>query len=152
MNTRRPAGRSDETAMKRLAARAEEDRQVVERGFAAVMEGMEDLRAEIRRGAQNTGLLAQKVDNLEFQLNLTRDEVQRRAIVPAPSQIESARAAIKHAAKSWPAKVVAIAVGFTAIMVALNNIPDAARAWDRVWVFVRGADQPEAKVDAKAGT
>lgn len=141
-----------EEALQRLSRRAEEDREAVERGFSAVMEGMEDLRQEIRRGAQNNGLLAQKVDQLEFQINMTRDEVQRRAINPAPSQIESAKTAIKSAAKSWPAQVAAGCLFFTTLVVALNNIPDAIRWWDRTVVILRGADHPVAQADAKAGS
>lgn len=151
MTTRR-TGPAGETPVQRIARRAEEDRQSTADGFAAVLEGIEDLRTEVRRGAQNTGLLGQRLDQLEFQVNLTRDELQRRATNPAPSQIESAKTAIKDSAKSWPARVVALAIGFTAFCVGVNNIPDAARAWDKIWVFVRGADQPEPKVDRKAGS
>lgn len=148
----RRTGRTDEEPIRRLAQRAEEDRQAAAEGFAAVLEGIEDLRKEVRRGAQNTGLLGQRLDQLEFQVNLTRDEVQRRAVNPAPSQIESAKTAIKSAAKSWPAQVAAGCLFFTTLVVALNNIPDAIRWWDRTVVILRGADHPAPQVDAKAGS
>jgi hypothetical protein len=153
MTTRRKSPAREEP-IQRLARRAEEDRQATADGFAAVLEGIEDLRTEVRRGAQNTGLLGQRLDQLEFQVNLTRDEVQRRAVNPAPSQIESAKRAIKDTAKSPLGIVASIMAIICSGYIIIGNIPDTQRAFERVWVFFREFDQTHAepKIDGKAGT
>lgn len=139
---RRPLDSAPETSVQRLARRAEEDRQEMRDGFASILHSIETIRSEIRQGAQNTGQLERRFDNLEWQVNLTRDEVQRRAVNPAPSQIKSAKTAINDAAKTWQAKLIAFCIGLMAVISVLQNIPDAQRAWDRIWAFTRELDQP----------
>ena len=133
---------ASETAVQRVARRADEDREEMRAGFASILESIESIRTEVRRGAQNSGQLEQRFNDLEWQVNLTRDEVQRRAVVPSPSQVQSAKTAIKDAAKSWQGKLVAGCIGLMAIISVCQNIPDVARAWDRIWAFMREMDQP----------
>lgn len=47
-------------------------------------------------------------------------------------------------------RIIAAAVGFTTLMVALNNIPDAARGIDRFWAFI--ANKPPAVVHVRQDT
>lgn len=136
---RRPTGEA-ETSLQRIARRAEEDRQHNRAGFEAILDGIEELRTEVRRGAQNTGLLEQRFNALEFQVNLTRDEVQRSTNTSRPSQVASAKTAISDAARSPMGKLVIGATGFVAIVSALNNTPDAVRAAERFWAFLAGRD------------
>ena len=149
---RRATEGTGEAAYQRLARRTEEAQAEanarVETMFDTMLEEVRGLRGEIRgvdqRGEQRSAATERRLSELELQINMTRDEVQRRAVVPSPSQVQSAKTAIKDAAKSWPAKVIAGCVAFVAIASALNNIPDVARAWDRIWVFTRELDQPVA--------
>ncbi len=39
---------------------------------------------------------------------------------------------------TWPGKLTAGASGFTALVVAVNNIPDFVRGWDKFWKFLGG--------------
>lgn len=129
-----------ETSVQRIARRAEEDRQENRAGFTAILESIETLRTEVRRGAQNTGLLEQRFNDLEFQVNLTRDEVQRRALNPAPSQIASAKTAIKDTLKSRPGVVAATVTVITFGSILANQLPDGVRFVERLWNFLAGRD------------
>lgn len=149
---RRPLDSAPETSVQRLARRAEEDRQEIRDGFAAIKESIETIRSEIRQGAQNTGQLERRFDNLEWQVNLTRDEVQRRAVNPAPSQIASAKVALQDFSRSWLMKAIASGIALLTFLSLLNNIPDAQRVVEKFWTFTRELDQPPApvaKVDPK---
>jgi hypothetical protein len=139
---RRPVEGTRETTVQRIARRAEEDRQDNRAGFKAVLESIETLRTEVRRGAQNTGLLEQRLNDLEFQVNLTRDEVQRRALNPAPSQIASAKTAIKDAAKSPAGRLATwLAIVVSAFVIA-GNVDDVIRYAERFWAFLAGREVP----------
>lgn len=149
---RRPLDGAPETSVQRLARRAEEDRQEMRAGFANIMESIESIRTEIRRGAQDSDRLEKRFDDLEWQVNLTRDEVQRRAVNPAPSQIASAKVALQDFSKSWLMKAIASGIAILTFLSLLNNIPDAQRVVEKFWAFTRELDQPAkpvAKVDPK---
>jgi hypothetical protein len=73
-------------------------------------------------------------------VNLTRDEVQRRALNPAPSQIASAKKAIRETAKSPAGMVAAGCLFITTLAVGLNNLPDAIRWAERAWAFLAGRE------------
>lgn len=137
---RRPLPVDRETSVQRIARRAEEDRQENRAGFSAILESIETLRTEVRRGAQNTGLLEQRFNDLEFQVNLTRDKVQRRALNPAPSQIASAKKAIRDTAKSPAGMVAAICIFITTASAAGAAIPNLVQGAERFWAFLAGRD------------
>lgn len=134
-----------ETSVTRLARRAEEDRQEARAGFSAILDSIETLRTEVRRGAQDNGRLEQRFKDLELQVNMTRDEIQRRAINPAPSQIASAKQAIKETAKSPLGIAATLAALVCSIIIIANNIPDAQRVIEKLWSVTREMDQPPAQ-------
>ena len=137
---RRATDGTQETSVQRIARRAEEDRQDNRAGFKAILESIETLRTEVRRGAQNTYLLEQRFNDLEFQVNLTRDEVQKRATNPAPSQIASAKIAIKDSVKSPWGRVSLIIAGITSAAVLGGTIPKIVTGAERFWDFLAGRE------------
>lgn len=119
--------------------------QKVEEGNAAVTARMEALfdRMNERLDRVDRDLATKEQADAGVQIELRelkRDLGELRdaaAIVPA-------RAAVTVPPVVWRTawgKVVSLAVGLTAVLVLLNNLPDAARGWDRFWVFLRGDDQ-----------
>jgi hypothetical protein len=132
-----PAG---ETTLQRLARRAEEDRQEMRAGFAAILESIDSIRTEVRRGAQDSGRLEQRFKDLEWQVNLTRDEVQRRAKHPNPSQIASAKRAIRDTAKSPAGIVAAVCIFITTVSAAGGGIPKLVQGAERFWAFLAGRE------------
>lgn len=139
---RRPTDGTQETSVQRIARRAEEDRQDNKAGFKAILESIETLRTEVRRGAQNSYLLEQRFNDLEFQVNMTRDEVQKRAANPAPSQIASAKIAIKDSVKSPWGKVVAFCIALAALSAGWESVPKLMRAMERTWHYASGREVP----------
>lgn len=145
---RRATEGTGEAAYQRLARRTEEAQheanQRVETMFDTMLEEVRGLRTEIRgvdqRGEQRGAETDRRLSDLELQINMTRDEVQRAGTVSRPSQVASAKTAITEAAKSPMGKLVIGATGFVAIVSALNNTPDAVRAAERFWAFLAGRD------------
>lgn len=141
---RRATEGTGEAAYQRLAMRTEKAQAAANERVEALFDNMlgevRALRGDVQGISQNQGAVERRMDDLELQINMTRDEVQRRAINPAPSQIASAKVAIRDAAKSPWGKTVAAAIGFVAIVSALNNTPDAVRAAERFWALLAGRD------------
>lgn len=143
---RRASEGTGEAAYQRLARRTEEAQHAanarVEGMFDTMLKEVRGLRTEIRgvdqRGEQRAVDTERRLSDLELQINMTRDEVQKRAVIAAPSQIASAKAAIKDSVKSPWGRVVLGATGFVAIVVAFENVPDTVRAAERFWHFLAG--------------
>lgn len=148
MTERRGPGGGD--AFDRMKRRVSDDR--IEALFGHVLDEVKGLREDVLRGSQGQDRVERRMDDLEYQINLTRDEVQRRAINPAPSQIQSAKQAIKESAKSPIGITATVLAIICSGIIIINNIPDAQRVMEKMWVFSRGLDQPVAKMDDKAAT
>lgn len=56
----------------------------------------------------------------------------------APVAAAAAATTTVHALpKTWWGKLIIVATAFTTLMVAINNVPDAVRIWDKTWVLLR---------------
>jgi hypothetical protein len=135
---------SGSAAYQRMAQREEEARAAMndrlESALDHIITELGDIRTDVRRLEEGGATLANRIADIERQIINTRDEVQKRSAVSSPAQIASAKTAIRDAVKSPWGRVVAFAVGFVAIVSALENLPDAARAMERFWHFLTGRD------------
>lgn len=135
---------SGSAAYQRIAKREEEARDAlnvrIEAALDHIAREIGDLKTDVRRLEQGSSTLTNRVGDIERQVLETRDEVQKRAMTPAPSQIARTKTAITEAVKSPWGRLVAGAVGFVAVVSALNNTPDAVRAAERFWAFLAGRD------------
>lgn len=147
---RRPTEGTGEAAYQRLARRTEEAQAAANERVEALFDNMlgevRALRSDVQGISQNQGAVERRMDDLELQINMTRDEVQRRAINPAPSQIASAKTAIKDTLSTWQAKAAAGTAILAFLGVIANNIPDAARFVDRLLAFLAGEAVPAVEV------
>lgn len=141
---RRATEGTGEAAYQRLARRTEEAQAAANERVEAMFDNMlgevRELRRDVQGLAQDQGVVARRMDDLELQINMTRAEVQRRALKPAPSQIASAKQAIKDTAKSPAGMVMAGCLFLTTITVGANNVPDVIRGVERFWAFLAGRD------------
>jgi hypothetical protein len=144
---------SGSAAYQRIAQREEAARIDLERRNAEARDAM-NVRieqaldhvatelGEIKSGMRKLGHgheeLVNRVGDLERQVVDTRDEVQKRAITPAPSQVASARTAIADAVKSPVGRLTSWVAGVTAAIVLANNIPDGIRFIERMWDALAG--------------
>lgn len=130
--------------------------QKVEDGHAAITSRMEALfdRMNERLDRVEHDLAAQHQDRDGVQQELRElkrelGELRDATATAGPKLVPTFSAFMW---KTVWGKIVALAVGFTAIVVALNNVPDAARKWDAFWVFVRGDERAAvAKQDTTDG-
>lgn len=141
---RRSSDNSGEAAYQRLARRTEEAQAAANERVEALFDNMlgevRELRRDVQGLAQDQGAVARRMDDLEVQINMTRDEVQKRALVPAPSQVASAKQAISDTVKSPWARGIAFCVGLLTVFSVLNNLPDMARGAERFWMFITGRE------------
>lgn len=145
---RRTSDGTGEAAYQRLARRTEEAQHEanrrVEGMFDTMLDEVRGLRTEIRgvdqRGEQRSQATEQRLSELELQINMTRDEVQRRALNPAPSQIASAKKAIEDKLKTWQARVTLWTGGVALAGILASMIPDSARFIDRLLDFLQGKE------------
>lgn len=146
--TRRASEGTGEAAYQRLARRTEEAQHEanrrVEGMFDTMLEEVRGLRSEIRgvdqRGEQRSAATERRLSELELQINMTRDEVQKRALNPAPSQIASAKTAIKDTLKSKPGLIASAVTVITFGSILANQLPDGVRFLERFWNFLAGRD------------
>lgn len=144
----RSAGSAGEAAYQRLARRTEEAQHAanerVEGMFDTMLQEVRSLREEVRnvdqRGHLRSLATERRLSELEMQINMTRDEVQRRAINPAPSQIASAKTAIKDVVRSPSGRVGIMMAGITSAIVIGQNVPDIVRLAERTWAFLAGRE------------
>jgi len=147
---RRASEGTGEAAYQRLARRTEEAQAEanarVEQMFDTMLDEVRGLRGEIRgvdqRGEQRSAATERRLSELELQINMTRDEVQRRAVHPAPSQIASAKKAIRDTAKSPAGVVVAACIFVTTLTAAGGGIPKLIQGAERFWAFLAGREIP----------
>lgn len=150
---RRATEGTGEAAYQRLARRTEEAQAEangrMEAGFDRILDSIESLKVEVRRVDQKHAGLDNRLGDLERQVIDTREELQKRAVNPAPSQIASAKQAIKDTARSPLGVTGAVLAIICSLYIILNNIPDTFRALDKVGAFVREFDQPAPAVTEK---
>lgn len=141
---RRVTEGSGEAAYQRLARRTEEAQAAANERVEALFDNMlgevRELRRDVQGVAQDQNLVARRMDDLELQINMTRDEVQKRALNPAPSQIASAKKAIEDKLKTWQARVALWTAGLGLVSILASQIPDAARFVDRFLDFLQGKE------------
>lgn len=121
--------------------------QKVEDGHAAITSRMEALfeRMNERLDRVDRDLAAHHQEGQSVQIELR--ELKRDL-----GELRDAAAAVPRSVPTFSAfmwktlwsKLVSLAVGLTAVLVLLNNLPDAARGWDRFWVFLRGDERSTA--------
>lgn len=151
---RRPADgtetASGSAAYQRIARREEEARAAmndrIESALDHIISNLGDIRTDVRRLEQGNNTLANRIADVERQIKDTRDEVQRRALTPAPSQVASAKTAIKDSLSTWQARVTLAGAGLAVAGVIANNIPDTARFLDRLLAFLAGDEVPAVEV------
>lgn len=112
----------------------------MEAGFDRIIDSLEDLKAEVRRVDQKHAGLENRIGDIERQVIDTRDEMQRRAVTPAPSQIASAKKAIRDSAKSPVGVIAAVCIFITTISAAGGGIPKLVQGAERFWHFLAGRD------------
>jgi hypothetical protein len=143
---------SGSAAYQRIAQREEEARAAMndrlESALDHIVSELGGIRADVRRLEEGDATLANRIAEIERQIIDTRDEVQKRGVQSSPAQIASAKTAIRDAIRSPWGQVVAFAVGFVAIVSALQNLPDALRASERFWHFLAGRDVSSLQVVA----
>lgn len=142
--TRRATEGSGEAAYQRLARRTEEAQAEANMRTEALFDNVVREIREMRRDIQDVGQsqtgFDRRLSDLELQVNMTRDEVQKRAANPAPSQIASAKIAIKDSVKSpWGRVSIALAI-ITSIIVVLSAVPKVVLTAERVWNFLAGRE------------
>lgn len=97
------------------------------------------------RLASELGELRRDVGELREATHLAASKAVSAAEVAAPTAAAAAsNLTVSALPKTWWGKLIIAATGFTTIMVALNNIPDAARGWDRFMTFLK--NEPPAVV------
>jgi len=133
-----------EAAYQRLARRTEEAQAAAnertEALFDNVINEIRAMRQDVQKIDGKQTAFEGRLSDLELQVNMTRDEVQKRALNPAPSQIASAKTAIRDTLKSKGGMFATFTAGAAAIAVLANNLPDAARFLERLWDFMAGRE------------
>lgn len=148
---RRATEGTGEAAYQRLARRTEEAQAQARRDQAEANERVEalfdnmlgevrELRRDVQGLTHDQGMVARRMDDLELQINMTRDEVQKRALNPAPSQIASAKKAIRETAKSPAGIVAAVCIFITTVSAAGGGIPKLVQGAERFWQFLAGRE------------
>lgn len=140
----RRAGNTGEAAYQRLARRTEEAQaaanQRVEAMFDTMLEEVRGIREDVRLVNQKQDGMERRVSDLERQIIDTRDEVKRSSATPRPSQIASAKRAIKDTAKSPVGLFLAAAIALTTTVTAADKVPGVLRFSERFWAFLTGRD------------
>lgn len=132
-------------AYQRIMAKVDEGHAAlserVEAGFDRIMAQMERIERDLAAGDRARGHLASDVQELRRDLGELRDAASLGADKAVKAVAAAAPVVAPVVARSiWTTtwgKAVALAVGFTAIMAALNNVPDAVRGWDAFWDKLR---------------
>ncbi len=78
----------------------------------------------------------------------TTEAAAKGAAAGATEAAGAVAAAIVHPKSKWE-KMIAWAVGFTALVVAANNVPDAIRGVERAWAFLGNRPHAEAETEAE---
>lgn len=147
---RRATEGTGEAAYQRLARRTEEAQAEangrMEAGFDRILDSIEGLKVEVRRVDQKHSGLDNRLGDLERQVIDTREELQKRAVNPAPAQIASAKTAIKDLLSTWQAVLTLITGAVGLLFIIANNIPDTARFVERFLAFLAGREVPAVEV------
>lgn len=111
----------------------------VDRDLAAKEQSDESVRVELREFKREFGDLRDAVSMADGRRTAAAAEgaAKGAATVAASVAHETGPRIAQSVWKTTYGKAVAVAVAFTTFMVALNNIPDAVRGWDRLWHFLR---------------
>ena len=97
-------------------------------------------RTEIGHGrlATELGEIRRDVGELRDATHLAAKKAADAVVVAAPTAAAAASGmTVAALPKTWWGKGLIAATGFTTIMIALGNIPDAARGFDRFWAWVK---------------
>lgn len=152
---------SGSPAYNRIMQRVEEGHEAlssrVEAGFDRVIKKMERMERDIAQGEQDRGRLTTDLEELRLALgelrdaaNMGADKAVRAVAAAAPEILPQAVVPPWH--KTAWGRVLIGASGFTTIMIAADNVPDAVRGWDKFWAYLRNEPAPIVRQDEKAGS
>jgi hypothetical protein len=125
----------------------------VEQGFDAITTRMEARLDRIDRDLAARELdhqaISREMQEIRRDLGELRDSAAEAPDKTAVKVVAAAPEVVKPAVvtaipKTWWGRVLIAATAFTTLMVAVNNIPDAVRGWDKFWAFLR--NEPAAVV------
>lgn len=115
----------------------------------AVFDRLEQRLDRMDKDVQRTQLgqdrLASELTEIRRDVGELRDATHQAAnkavaaaVTAAPVAAAAAANTTVHALpKTWWGKLIIVATAFTTLMVAINNVPDAVRIWDKTWVLLR---------------
>lgn len=130
----------------------------VEEGFAAITDRMEARLDRIDRDLAARELdhqaISREMQEIRRDLGELRDTAAEAPDRTAGKVVAATPEVVKPVVatsipKTWWGRLLIAATAFTSLMVAINNVPDAARGWDKFWAFIRNDSRPvaEAKQD-----
>jgi len=148
---RDPLFQAGSPAYHRIMQRVEEGHDAlagrVEAGFDRVIKMVERMERDIAQGEQDRDRLTGEMREIRRDLgelrdaaNLGADKAVAAVVAAAPEIIPPAIVAPWH--KTVWGRVLIAASGFTTIMIALDNVPDAVRGWDKFWAYLRNEPAP----------
>lgn len=108
----------------------------VDRDLAARELGEDSVRAELREFKREFGDLRDVVALADGRRTAAAAEGAAKGAAQVAASIASPVVAQSVWKTTW-GRVVAGAIGFTTVMVAANNVPDAVRGWDKFWAYLR---------------
>ncbi len=137
----------------------------MEAGFDRIIGKIERMERDIAQGEQDRASITRELGEVRRDLGEVRDAANMNGQRVVAQAAKGAAAGATEAAgvvaekiagaaipqNKW-GKYIAWAVGFTALVVALEKVPTTVRAVERTWVYLSNRDNPiETKADAKAG-
>lgn len=141
----------EQQAFNRLAQRIDESLASVsdriESGFDRVHDRIDRLDRDMAAGELDRESAQREVGELRRDLGELRDamglgdgkKVEAAARGAAQGVLQAA--APKPFIKTWTGAMVAIALGFTATVTALDKLPSAVRKIESFWLYMRGPDE-----------
>jgi len=130
---------SGSAAYQRIAQREEEARAAmndrIEGALDQIIRDLESIQSDVRRLEHGSTTLTNRIADVERQIIDTRDEVQKRARNQAPSQIASAKIAIKDTVKSPWGRAVAFCIALAALAAGMESVPKLLRGIENAWHY-----------------
>lgn len=138
-------------AFNRLAKRIDDSLASVsdriESGFDRVNERIDRIDRDMAAGEIDRAAAQREVGELRRDLGELRDamglgegkRVEAAARGAAQGVVQAV--ASKPFIKTWAGATVAVALGFTAVVTALDKLPTAVRKIESFWLYVRGPDE-----------
>lgn len=149
MSSRRPSGSpaGADASYHRLAARMEQAQAAQTVRFEEmtdrILDSLHELKADVRRVDTAQGDLTNRVSDIEREVLETREAMHVHQRSVTAGRVDSAKVAVTAAAKSPLGVLVLGATGFSALVAAAKNVPDAlvwvVEAAPRIYAYLKGA-------------